>query len=202
MHQMIQSNPSVNVKMVFMEHPDLDLLRYNAPTSRTEVAAIFVGDDGEPPTNRDICIYPVADGCRNISSLYQCSDPIVYPLLFPHGECGWNSNMEHVEERISAKRVRVTQLQYYSYRFAVQKSHVIMRVAVHLPNQKQVLFQSGQEVADVARDSMRHTKLTAWFLLNQHNVEAHNYKYVDIPQYYVFDKSQTLWKKDREEVKK
>ncbi|GBL84266.1 hypothetical protein AVEN_118652-1 [Araneus ventricosus] len=30
MHQLIQSNPAVNVKMVFMEHPDLDLRRYNA----------------------------------------------------------------------------------------------------------------------------------------------------------------------------
>ncbi|GBL95511.1 hypothetical protein AVEN_54116-1 [Araneus ventricosus] len=50
MHQLIQSNPAVNVKMVFMEHPDLDLRRYNAPISRTEVAAIFVGDDGEPPS--------------------------------------------------------------------------------------------------------------------------------------------------------
>ncbi|GBM32486.1 hypothetical protein AVEN_156584-1 [Araneus ventricosus] len=87
MHQLIQSNPAVNVKMVFMEHPDLYLRRYNAPTSRTNVAAIFVGDDGEPPANRDICIYPVADSYKNISPLNQCNDPMVYPLLFPNGEC-------------------------------------------------------------------------------------------------------------------
>ncbi|GBO26871.1 hypothetical protein AVEN_41708-1 [Araneus ventricosus] len=97
MHQLMQSNPAVNVKMVFMEHPNFDLRRYNAPTSRTEVAAIFVGDHVEPPANRDICIYSV-----------QCSDPMVYPLLFLNGEYGWNSNLEHVEERRSAKRVRVT----------------------------------------------------------------------------------------------
>ncbi|GBN52131.1 hypothetical protein AVEN_145801-1 [Araneus ventricosus] len=123
MHQLIQSNPAVNVKMCLMEHPDLDLRRYNAPTSRTEVAAIFVG---EPPANRDICIYPVADSYKNISPLNQCSDPMVYPLLFPNGECGWNSNMEHVEERRSAKRVRVTQLQYYSYKFAVRNAFSIL----------------------------------------------------------------------------
>ncbi|GBN16213.1 hypothetical protein AVEN_222588-1 [Araneus ventricosus] len=62
MHQLMQSNPAVNVKMVFMEHPDFDLRRYNdAPTSRTQVAAIFVGDEVEHPANRDICIYPVAN---------------------------------------------------------------------------------------------------------------------------------------------
>ncbi|GBM37652.1 hypothetical protein AVEN_56141-1 [Araneus ventricosus] len=87
-HQLIQSNLAVNVKLVFMEHRDLDLRRYNAPTSWTEVAAIFVGDDGEPPANRDICIYPIADSYKNISPRNQCSDPMVYPLLFPIGECG------------------------------------------------------------------------------------------------------------------
>ncbi|GBN48901.1 hypothetical protein AVEN_23539-1 [Araneus ventricosus] len=82
-HHLIQSNPAVNVKLHFIEHPDLDLCRYNAPTSKTEVAAIFVG---EHPANRDICIYPVADSYKNISPLNQCSDPMVYPLLFPNGE--------------------------------------------------------------------------------------------------------------------
>ncbi|GBM87461.1 hypothetical protein AVEN_9560-1 [Araneus ventricosus] len=126
MHQLIQSSPAVIVKMVFMEHPDLDLRRYNAPTPRTEVAAIFVGDDEELPANRDICIYPVADSYKNISPPNQCTDPTVYPLLFTNGECGWNSNMDHVEERRSAKRVRVTQLQYYSYRFAIRNAFSIL----------------------------------------------------------------------------
>ncbi|GBN38460.1 hypothetical protein AVEN_85682-1 [Araneus ventricosus] len=69
MHPLIQSNPAINVKMVFMEYLDLDLRRYNAPASRIEVAAIFVGHDGEPPANRDIFIYPVADSCKIILHL-------------------------------------------------------------------------------------------------------------------------------------
>ncbi|GBM14378.1 hypothetical protein AVEN_246551-1 [Araneus ventricosus] len=104
MHQLIQSNPTVNVKMIFMEHPDLDMHRYNVPTSRTEVAAIFVGDDGEPPANRDIYIYPIGEGCKNISPLNQCNDPMVYPLLFPRGEQGWSNEMEHVEETFCQKK--------------------------------------------------------------------------------------------------
>ncbi|GBM12953.1 hypothetical protein AVEN_212681-1 [Araneus ventricosus] len=105
MLQLMQSNPAANVKMVFMEHPDLDLRKYNASSSRTEVAAIFVG---ELAANRDICIYPVANSYKNISPLNQCSDPMVYPVYFLNGGCSWNSNMELVEERRSAKRVRVT----------------------------------------------------------------------------------------------
>ncbi|GBM64684.1 hypothetical protein AVEN_175186-2 [Araneus ventricosus] len=47
--------------MAFIENGYLDLRRYNQPTFRTEIAAIFVGDNGEPPANRDISIYPVDD---------------------------------------------------------------------------------------------------------------------------------------------
>ncbi|GBM85915.1 hypothetical protein AVEN_222424-1, partial [Araneus ventricosus] len=88
--------------MVFLEDKNLDMRRYNAPTLCTEVAAIFVGDNGEPPANRDICVYPVGDTCQSISPLNQCCDPMTYPLLFPRGECSWNTGMEHVEERRTA----------------------------------------------------------------------------------------------------
>jgi hypothetical protein len=47
-----------------MEDPELDVLRYNASTSKTEVAAIFIGDVGEPPVQRDICICPEDDTCK------------------------------------------------------------------------------------------------------------------------------------------
>ncbi|GBN86329.1 hypothetical protein AVEN_123582-1 [Araneus ventricosus] len=43
---------------------------------------------------------------------------MTYPLLFPRGECSCNTGMEHVEERRTAKRTRVTQLQYYAYRLS------------------------------------------------------------------------------------
>ncbi|XP_042905358.2 uncharacterized protein [Parasteatoda tepidariorum] len=126
MHQFIQLNPATDVKLVFMEDPSSDLRRYNAPTSKTEVAAIFVGDNGEPPSNRDLCIYPVADSCKTISPMNPCIDPMVYPLLFPQGDCGWHAGMEHVQERRTAKRIRVTQLQYYAYRLAIRSEFSLL----------------------------------------------------------------------------
>ncbi|GBM58542.1 hypothetical protein AVEN_268614-1 [Araneus ventricosus] len=50
----------------------------------------------------------------------------MYGLSSPNGECDWNSNMEHVKERRSAKCVRVTQLQYYPYRYAVCNAFSIL----------------------------------------------------------------------------
>ncbi|GBO22796.1 hypothetical protein AVEN_157229-1 [Araneus ventricosus] len=51
---------------------------------------------------------------------------MTYPLLFPRGECSWNTGMEHVEERRTAKRTRVTQLQYYAYRLSQRNGFSIL----------------------------------------------------------------------------
>ncbi|GBN21739.1 hypothetical protein AVEN_171322-2 [Araneus ventricosus] len=115
MHRIIEENPATNIGMVIMENGDLDLHRYNQSTSKTEIAAIFVGDNGEPPANRDICIYPVGNSCKNISPLNQCCDPMV-----------WNINMKHSEEGRSSKYTRVTQLQFYAYRLAVRSDFSIL----------------------------------------------------------------------------
>ncbi|GBM67404.1 hypothetical protein AVEN_188003-1 [Araneus ventricosus] len=126
MPRLVQEHPTTSVKMVFLEDKNLNMRRYNAPTLRTEVAAIFVGDNGESPANRDICVYPVGDTCQSISPLNQCCDPMTYPLLFPRGECSWNTGMEHVEERRTAKRTCVTQLQYYGYRLSQRNDFSIL----------------------------------------------------------------------------
>nr|XP_042902994.1 uncharacterized protein LOC122270292 [Parasteatoda tepidariorum] len=76
-----------------------------------------------------------------------------------------------------------------------EKSHTVMRLAVHLPNQQQVIYQSGHEVEAVARASARHTTLTAWFQLNQTDVDACRYYYSDMPHYYVFDRRNNWWKR-------
>ncbi|GBN05182.1 hypothetical protein AVEN_122470-1, partial [Araneus ventricosus] len=126
MHRLVQEHLTTSVKMVLLEGKNFDMRRYNAPTLCTEVAAIFVGDNGEPPANRDICVYPVGDTCQSISPLHQCCDPMTYPLLFPRGECSWNTGMEHVEEMRTAKRTRVTQLQYYAYRLSQRNGFSIL----------------------------------------------------------------------------
>lgn len=87
-----------------MKNKDLEVRRYNASTVKTEVAAIFVGYNGEPPSNRDVCTYLIGDSCKNISFMNQCCDPMIYSLLFPHGELGWHSSMENAEDRRSSKQ--------------------------------------------------------------------------------------------------
>ncbi|GBO17623.1 hypothetical protein AVEN_136571-1 [Araneus ventricosus] len=75
------------------------------------------------------------------------------------------------------------------------KSHTVVHLAVHLPQQQPIVYQDGQEAQAIERAALRKTTLTSWFELNKNDPSAHNISYSDIPQYYMFDKSTTNWKK-------
>ncbi|GBP48008.1 hypothetical protein EVAR_83709_1 [Eumeta japonica] len=63
--------------------------RINTPTV-SEVAAVFVTNDGTPPSNIDFVMYSKRTGVLSkISYLNPHSDPMCYPLLFPCGDSGW-----------------------------------------------------------------------------------------------------------------
>ncbi|GBM93943.1 hypothetical protein AVEN_273616-1 [Araneus ventricosus] len=74
-------------------------------------------------------------------------------------------------------------------------SFVEVRLVVHLPQQQPIVYQDGQEAQAIERAALRKTTLTPWFELNKNDPSAHNISYSDIPQYYMFDKSTTNWKK-------
>ncbi|XP_057310488.1 uncharacterized protein LOC130648452 [Hydractinia symbiolongicarpus] len=98
-----------------------DRRRYNTPT-QDEVAVVFVGEDGAPPTTRDIVIYPKDRPLTNLSTMSANVDPMMYPVFFPRGDPGWYNNILHVEEHRTARRQTVTMLQFYVYRLAVRNS--------------------------------------------------------------------------------
>ncbi len=94
-----------------------DQRRYNAPRSN-EVAIIFSDPNGEPPLRRDIRIYSRSEKkTMPISVLNPNCDPMVYPILLPNGEKGWNEEMKSEKQAI---RNRITLLQFYSYRLAIR----------------------------------------------------------------------------------
>ncbi|GBN07178.1 hypothetical protein AVEN_90312-1 [Araneus ventricosus] len=70
-----------------------------------------------------------------------------------------------------------------------------VRLAVHLAQQQLIVYQDGQEAQAIEQAALRKTTLTSWFELNKNDPSAHNISYSDIPQYYMFDKSTTNWKK-------
>ena len=58
-------------------------------------------------------------------------------------------------------------------------SHIIYRLSVHLENEQYVYFKEGSEEVLIIKNL--NTTLTAWFQLNQTDIEARQYLYPDIP---------------------
>ncbi|GBN52233.1 hypothetical protein AVEN_28378-1, partial [Araneus ventricosus] len=72
---------------------------------------------------------------------------------------------------------------------------IYRRRATEPVQQQPIVYQDGQEAQAIERAALRKTTLTSWFELNKNDPSARNISYSDIPQYYVFDKSTTNWKK-------
>ncbi|CAE1169604.1 unnamed protein product [Acanthosepion pharaonis] len=72
--------------------------RYNAPTSN-EVSVIVSGDQHN---RRDIVIASRGSGLRRISETHRSYDALQYPLLFPHGEDGYNLGILQNESTVKS----------------------------------------------------------------------------------------------------
>jgi hypothetical protein len=72
----------------------MDLRRYNKPIT-DELVAVFTSTEGEPPQNRHVVVHLRQGGPKLLSVLSPHCDSMVYLLLFPHGEPGWDIQMAH-----------------------------------------------------------------------------------------------------------
>lgn len=107
------------ISMLFRRDRQSDKRRYNAP-SENEIAMIFVDNEGEPPFERDIRIYPrnPEDPRKqfvNLKILSPNMDPMTYALLYPYGEAGWQPNWQcesYPDVQLNRVRVNISMQQY------------------------------------------------------------------------------------------
>ena len=101
------------VKMLIIRNSK-DKHRYNQATCN-EVAVVFVGEDGEPSIERDICIHSKSDGPINLPCIRKQVDPMTYPLMYPAGGFGWMPIMKCCNDKNN-----ITALQVYSYKLSIR----------------------------------------------------------------------------------
>ncbi|XP_015124926.1 uncharacterized protein LOC107046742 [Diachasma alloeum] len=68
------------------------------------------------------------------------------------------------------------------------KSHAIIRLPIHLPNQQSITINPGGEECDLAGALEQQNMLLDYFALNIRDANARKYLYIDIPEHYTFDK--------------
>ncbi|XP_066923007.1 uncharacterized protein, partial [Clytia hemisphaerica] len=160
-----ENRPTSEVRMIMRSGNDNR--RGNAPVNN-EVAAVFVGDDGAPPTTRDVVVYPRDQPLRKIDYTSQLNDPLTYPLLFPHGDLGWNTQMAYnLDNQIlnRPRRDRVSMKEFYQHRIAVRPEF-------------SALHHAGKLFQQYLVDS--YTKIEGdrlhWYRTNQATIRADRYR--------------------------
>ena len=104
--------------MILTRYPCLDKNRYNIAACN-EVAVVFVSDDGDPPTERDVCIYEkTSDKPIRIPSISKHVYPMVYPLIFRFGGSGQSP---YIKSQNSESSSNISALQYYKYLLSARK---------------------------------------------------------------------------------
>ncbi|CAH0562742.1 unnamed protein product [Brassicogethes aeneus] len=103
--------------VAFVDNNRRDLRQYNLPESRSDIAAVFVGD--EPPFNVDLKIYPKnVNADRELKNLNRMSDPMVYPILFSKGEYGYDTALHYRTRRNKTVTIR----EFYRYRMQLRRN--------------------------------------------------------------------------------
>ncbi|CAH0563118.1 unnamed protein product [Brassicogethes aeneus] len=101
----------------FTEDIGRNLRNYNLPESRSDIAAVFCG--GKPPFNVDLKIYPKnVNADRELKNLNIMSDPMVYPILFPKGEYGYDTQLKYRTRRTKTITIR----EFYRHRIEVRRN--------------------------------------------------------------------------------
>ena len=116
--EVMKDKPTEDVQLVLKATgATVDPRKYNLPTG-TDVA-IIIPRDCEHTSSRDVVIYknssshPDGHYLMNINTLNPMYDPLIYVLMFPHGDMGWQIGSHKL---INRRKDSCTVLQYYKYR--------------------------------------------------------------------------------------
>ena len=100
-------------------------------------------------------------------------------------------NHDEILQYLNARYVGPHQAVFRIMQYKIhEKSHIIIRLAVHLPLEQNVYYHDGHE--ERALQVGINTTLTAFFKLNEEDENAHHHLYHEIPQFYTFDKKANI----------
>jgi len=103
-------------------------------------------------------------------------------------------NWDEISAYLNARYVCAPEAMWRILGFNLQeKTHAIIKLAVHLPDMQLAYFRQTQ--IEEAIEKNHETTLTAWFRLKREDPEARSLNYIQVPEYYKFDKRKKEWKR-------
>ncbi|XP_057339411.1 uncharacterized protein LOC130676921 [Microplitis mediator] len=123
----------------------------------------------------------------NISSVSSSSGQGIHETL--HTSNANVINHDEIQNFVDARYVGPAEAAWRIFSKKLQdKSHSIIRLPVHLPNEQSITISDDCTETDIQEALQRQTMLIDYFSLNERDPSARHYIYSDIPRYYVFKK--------------
>ena len=88
--QMLKINPVADLQIRIETNRNIDKRIYNRPTA-SEIAVLIPNIEDEQ-RNREAIVFKKNGSLQFINSNKASYDPIMYPLMFPYGQIGWEYN--------------------------------------------------------------------------------------------------------------
>ena len=96
-------------------------------------------------------------------------------------------NNNEIDQYINTRYVSAPEAMWRLLEYKMSdRSHNIIRLPVHLPNEQNIVFEEGKEIEAIENNANKPTYLFAWFKLNEEDENARQYLYTDIPYHYVY----------------
>ena len=105
-------------------------------------------------------------------------------------------SMDEVETFLNTRYLGAGEAAWNILGFSLHhRSYVVEKLALHLEDEQMVTLSEDNTPAAAVENGPPETKLTAYFKLNQIDVEARQYVYPDIPRHYVWHSATKSWAK-------
>ena len=103
---------------------------------------------------------------------------------------------DEITEYLDARYVVPPEACWRLFRFAMHdKSHTIIRLAVHVDGYRNIVFPDGAAKEALEKAEKNQSMLEAWFALNARSPEAKHFLYSQIPEYYTWNQKDSVWQK-------
>ncbi|XP_028764312.1 uncharacterized protein LOC114722451 [Neltuma alba] len=115
--EILRQDNTAEVKIRLLRESNNTSKNYELPT-KSEVAALIVGDFDESYVNRDIIIEKKAGSLKRVHELHKSYLPLQYPLIFHYGNNSFVSKTEHNDASLISTRKKkyLTIREYLAFR--------------------------------------------------------------------------------------
>jgi len=146
------------------------------------------------PYNRYLSLKYDAHINVEVCTTVKCVKYIYKYIYKGYDACTLEIELDEIQKFVDARYVGSVEAAWRIFEFELHfQSVVIYRLNCHLQDMQMQVFARGNEAEAVA--TPRDSKLTAWFKLNERDVNARQYLYTEIPQHYTWNTSQRQWER-------